>query len=133
MRKIKQIIIHCSDSKVSSGHDIHDIRSWHREKGFNDVGYHYVILPDGTVQTGRPLDVMGAHCQGRNAESIGICYIGGKDEQGNHADTRTAEQREILRLLVKQLKERFPGVTVHGHREFNRQRDCPCFDVATQL
>ena len=59
--------------------------------------------------------------------------IGGKDEQGNHADTRTAEQREILRLLVKQLKERFPGVTVHGHREFNRQKVCPCFDVATQL
>lgn len=73
---------------------------------------------------------MGAHCLGHNYESIGVCYVGGLDRvTGKPKDTRTAAQRSALRRLVEQLRERYPGATVHGHREF-AAKACPCFDIA---
>ena len=108
MRKINEIIIHCSDTQEGCDVTAKEIRSWHtapKEKGgrgWRDIGYHYVIRLDGTIELGRPLEKAGAHCIGRkgedhNSHSIGICYIGGRhikeDGTWEWGDTRTEEQR----------------------------------------
>lgn len=105
-----------------------EIRRWHIERGFSDVGYHYVIHLDGTVSYGRPLPLPGAHCKGHNAHSIGVCYVGGCDKQMRPHDTRTAAQRTAMLQLVRHLKQQHPKATIHGHYEFDRKA-CPSFDV----
>ena len=107
-----------------------DIDRWHRQRGYTMIGYHYVILLDGTVEKGRPIKQIGAHCKGHNAHSIGICYIGGLDKEGRSKDTRTEQQRKAMKQLIADLQQRYPNATVHGHREF-ANKDCPCFDVAS--
>lgn len=130
MRQIDEIIIHCSATTAGRHFTEADIDRWHRERGFAEIGYHYVILLDGTVRTGRDIAKAGAHCLGHNARSIGVCYIGGMTADGKTAaDTRTAAQREALQRLVRQLKEKWPRATLHGHREF-AAKACPCFDVS---
>lgn len=148
MRRIDEIIIHCSDSPEGRNDKAEDIRKWHKQRGFSDIGYHYVIDLDGTVEKGRPIEQAGAHCTGHNRNSIGICYIGGaywrdgvnakgkpiKGKDGKAVlmpkDTRTPAQRIAMKELVAQLREQFPHATVHGHREF-ANKACPCFDVET--
>lgn len=133
MRKITKLIIHCSATPEGRDYTVADIDRWHRARGFKGIGYHYVIYRDGSVHPGRAVEVIGAHCTGQNANSIGICYIGGLAADGKTAkDTRTPAQKEALRNLVAELKAKYPGVTVHGHREF-ANKACPCFDVKTQL
>lgn len=133
MRKITKLIIHCSATPEGRDYTVADIDRWHRARGFKGIGYHYVIYRDGSVHPGRAVEVIGAHCTGQNADSIGICYIGGLAADGKTAkDTRTPAQKEALRNLVAELKAKYPGVTVHGHREF-ANKACPCFDVKTQL
>lgn len=133
MRKITKLIIHCSATPEGRDYTVADIDRWHRARGFKGIGYHYVIYRDGSVHPGRAVEVIGAHCTGQNANSIGICYIGGLAADGKTAkDTRTPAQKEALRKLVAELKAKYPGVTVHGHREF-ANKACPCFDVKTQL
>ena len=132
MRTINQIIIHCTATPARRDVKADDIDRWHRARGFRGIGYHYGVYLDGTVVHGRNESVAGAHCKGFNAHSIGVCYVGGLDEEGRPADTRTPAQRKALRELVKRLQERYPGATVHGHREF-ACKACPCFDVATEL
>lgn len=132
MRKITEIIIHCSATKEGKHYTVADIDRWHRQNKWNGCGYHYVILLDGTIGQGRPLEQAGAHCQGHNAHSIGICYIGGADAQNRPKDTRTQAQKDSLRSLVYALKKRFPEATVHGHNEFS-SKSCPCFNVRSEL
>lgn len=132
MRTITQIIIHCSATRESQPYTLSDIHRWHQARGWNGCGYHYVILLDGTIQQGRTLEQVGAHCQGHNAHSIGICYIGGLDARGQPADTRTPEQKDSLWALVKALRKRFPQATVHGHHEF-APKSCPCFNVQEEF
>ena len=118
MRTINSIIIHCTATKQLAHINVNDVRRWHRERGFSDIGYHYLILVDGTVEAGRPLSAIGAHCKGHNAHSIGIYYVGGLNDKGKPADTRTPAQREAMRTLLTSLKHRFPDATIHGHRDF---------------
>lgn len=129
MRNITEVIVHCSATRPGQKVDASVIRGWHmRDRGFADIGYHYVVGIDGTVERGRALEKMGAHCLGHNANSVGVCYIGGLDSAGKPADTRTAAQKDALVRLLRELKGRFPGATVHGHREF-AAKACPCFDA----
>lgn len=129
MRQIKQIIIHCSCTPAGRNIGATTIRGWHTQKGFSDIGYHYVIRLDGTIEEGRPIDQIGAHCQGHNRNSIGICYIGGTEKDcKTPKDTRTTQQREALEQLCKQLKAEYPNATIHGHSEF-ANKACPSFDV----
>lgn len=129
MRQVKQIIIHCSCTPAGRNIGATTIRGWHKEKGFNDIGYHYVIRLDGTIEEGRPIDQIGAHCQGHNRNSIGICYIGGTEKDcKTPKDTRTTKQRQALEQLCKQLKAEYPNATIHGHSEF-ANKACPSFDV----
>ncbi len=129
MRNINQIIIHCSCTEAGKHFTADDIRDWHKQDGWLDVGYHYVILLDGTIQKGRDESKIGAHCKGHNKNSIGICYIGGL-QNGKAADTRTTEQNNAMKELVQDLLTRYPGATTHGHCEF-ANKACPCFDVAS--
>ena len=129
MREIKEIILHCSASKPNQDFDISDIRRWHVEdNGWDDVGYHYFIKLDGTIQKGRDIEKVGAHCKGHNKHSIGICYCGGLDLDGKPADTRTDKQKASMYLLITRLLKRFPNASVIGHNAF-ANKACPGFDV----
>ena len=133
MRKITEIIIHCSATPAGRSFTVQDIDRWHRARGFSSIGYHYIIYLDGSIHPGRPVDEIGAHCLGHNAHSIGVCYIGGLDTDTlEPADTRTPGQRAALRELIAKLQEQYPGATVHGHNEF-ADKACPCFRVQTEL
>jgi len=131
MRKISKIIIHCAATIEGMDFDAQDIRQWHLQRGFSDIGYHFVILLNGNIQHGRPVYKKGAHCKGYNKESIGVCYIGGLDKKKKPKDTRTYEQRIELDRLLQELKVDHPTATIHGHNEFS-SKACPSFDVSKE-
>lgn len=128
MRTINKIIIHCSATPEGREVTTADIDRWHRERGFTQIGYHYVIYLDGSIHKGRHEHIAGAHCLGQNQTSIGICYIGGLDKNGKPKDTRTLAQKLALVDLLTHLVVKYPNATIHGHNEF-ANKDCPCFNV----
>lgn len=145
MRQIKRLVIHCSATEQGANFKAADVREWHLQRGFKDIGYHLVILLDGTTEAGRPLEVAGAHAQGYNADSIAICYIGGM-LKGKAHDTRTPAQRTTLRTWVAVFKSIYPQLDVCGHRDLSVDlngdgvitpsewmKACPSFDVKTEL
>ena len=134
MRVITLIVVHCSAVKPDQLSSAAQIDSWHRERGFHlGIGYHYVIRRDGTIESGRPEWMIGAHCHVKghhyNSHSIGICYEGGLDARGQPDDTRTAAQKKTMRQLLEDLHERYPRAMIVGHRDLSHDRDCPCFDA----
>lgn len=131
MRKINFIILHCSATKEGVSVTVNDIDRWHKERGFAKIGYHFVVYLNGSIHNGRPIEEIGAHCKGRNSDSIGICYVGGLDKSGKPKDTRTPAQKEALLKLLKALKEKFPDVEIRSHRDF-ANKDCPCFDATNE-
>ena len=136
MRAINKIIIHCSATPEGQDFTVQQIRQWHtapkpKGNGWSDIGYHFVIYRDGSVHKGRPLEQIGAHTLGYNANSIGICYIGGCAADGSPKDTRTEAQKTALIKLVAELKARFPKAMVHGHNEF-AAKACPSFNVQAE-
>ncbi len=132
MRTISLIILHCSAVKPTQHSTAAQINRWHRRLGWSGIGYHYVVLRDGTIERGRPESVAGAHCAGHNRHSIGVCYEGGLDAQGHPSDTRTPEQKETLLGLLADLRRRYPGAIILGHNHLNRYKACPCFDAARE-
>jgi N-acetyl-anhydromuramyl-L-alanine amidase AmpD len=142
MRKINYIVLHCSATKAGQKVTIADIRDWHKQRGFKDIGYHYVIYDDGIIVTGRNPAEAGAHVEGHNSDSIGICYTGGLDATGKPADTRTESQKSSILSLLKTLKKLYPKAIILGHRDFSKDtnqngvidpyeriKECPCFDA----
>lgn len=130
-RQIDEIIVHCTATPAGRDVTSRDIRRWHLQRGFSDIGYHFVIRLSGEIEVGRPLWIQGAHCLGHNRGSIGVCYVGGCDTSMKPADTRTRAQRKALEELIAWLRRHFPDATVHGHREF-AAKACPSFDVKTE-
>ena len=129
MRNINKIIVHCSATPEGKNFTVKQIDACHRQRGFNGIGYHFVIYLDGSVHVGRALAKAGAHCKGYNAHSIGVCYIGGVATDGKTPkDTRTDAQKASLVKLITELRQQFPNASVHGHREF-ANKACPCFDA----
>ena len=129
MRNINKIIIHCSATPEGKEFSVDDIRRWHLQRGFADIGYHFVIYLDGSVHVGRPLAKASAHCKGHNAHSVGVCYIGGCEAHSQKPkDTRTEEQKRSLVRLITELRQQFPNASVHGHREF-ANKACPSFNA----
>ena len=114
MRTINEIIFHCADTYAYMDIGKKEIDSWHRARGWNGIGYHYVIRRDGTIEQGRPEEQVGAHVAGHNANSIGICYAGGKGNHGWPEDNRTPAQRNSMINLVNELLEKYPEATVVG-------------------
>ena len=109
-----------------------DIDRYHRSLGWIGCGYHYVIPTDGTIEAGRPEEMVGAHCRNHNRHSIGVCYIGGLSADGQPADTRTEAQRIALRKLLTDLHRRYPQALIVGHRDLNLHKACPCFDAVSE-
>ncbi len=130
MRAIKKIIVHCSATREGQDITADTIRDWHvNERGWSDIGYHYVIELDGTLKIGRQVERTGAHTVGHNADSIGICYVGGVESDGTTPkDTRTDTQKLSLLNLITVLKSMYPDAIVYGHRDFSTKA-CPSFDA----
>ena len=128
-RSINEIIVHCTASRDGVPMTVEAIRRMHvKERGWSDIGYHYVVYLDGTIHEGRPVNISGAHCTGHNTHSIGVVYVGGLAKNGKPADTRTAAQKTALLKLLRKLKQLYPKATIHGHREY-ANKACPCFDA----
>lgn len=131
-RNIIELIVHCSATPEGRDYTVKDIDGWHRANGWNGIGYHYVIYRDGAVAKGRDESVIGAHCTGHNANSIGICYIGGMDEANkNPKDTRTPQQKESLLKLLRELKKKYPKAKIYSHNEF-ANKACPSFNATKE-
>ena len=133
-RNIKYIMIHCTDTCEGREVTAEEVDQWHRQRGFNLIGYHYLIRLDGTVENGRPLFMPGAACPqgGANKHGIHVCYVGGRNIHGETTDTRTEAQRKAMLELLAELKRKYPRAKIVGHRDFNRGKACPCFDAAAQ-
>lgn len=131
-RFIEEIVNHCAATPEGRDFTVADIRSWHKQRGFSDVGYHYVIYLDGRIMLGRPIGQQGAHTvdHGKNRGTIGICYIGGVSADGRTPkDTRTPAQKSSLLWLNQQLVARFPTIKrITGHNQY-AAKACPSFDV----
>jgi len=123
MRKITDIVIHCSATKEGVDIDAAELEKWHKKRGFKKIGYHYVVKLDGAVEEGRKEEEIGAHVEGHNATSIGVCYVGGLDANGKPNDTRTNSQKQSLESLLRDIRRRFPKATIRGHRDFSKDLD----------
>ena len=128
-RNIKELIVHCSATPEGKDYSVDTIRQWHLQRGFSDIGYHYVIYRDGSIHIGRDESIIGAHCTGHNTNSIGVCYIGGCASDGKTPkDTRTLQQKESLLSLLKTLKGKYPNAKIYPHYKF-AAKACPSFNA----
>jgi len=129
VRPLDKIILHCSATPEGKHFDVETIRKWHLQRGWKDIGYHFVIYLDGSVHEGRPIEQVGAHTQGQNTGSIGICYIGGVTKDGKTAKDTLNEAQEIAMVnLIHALRDEYGDMTLHGHNEF-ASKACPSFKV----
>ena len=128
-RIINEIIVHCSATPEGKDYTVENIRKCHLQRGFKDIGYHYVIYRDGSIHKGREESIIGAHCSGHNSNSIGVCYIGGLAKDGKTPkDTRTEEQKESLISLLRELHSKYPKAKIYPHYKI-ANKACPCFDA----
>ena len=127
MRKLTKIILHCADTKTNQDFSVQDVRNWHIQRGWSDIGYHFYIKLSGSLYEGRELSRIGAHCKGYNSKSVGICFEGGKNELGEMWDKPTDNQIKTVVNLIKSLREDYGEMGVHGHYEFSG-KSCPNFD-----
>ena len=144
-RQIDAIVIHCTATKPDVDWTADDVRKVHKKKGWSDIGYHYLIRLDGTIDKGRDVDIIGAHVSGHNAHTIGVCYVGGLDATGKPYDTRTCNQKQSLLNLIRMLRAAYPKATIKGHRDYSPDKNnngciepsewikaCPCFNAINE-
>ena len=132
-RNIKEIIVHCTATPEGRVETVDSIRRMHKAQGWSDIGYHYLIGLNGERWNGRSVDLIGAHCEGHNANSIGVCYVGGVDKKMQAKDTRTQKQKESLLALLNDLRKLYPRAKIYGHRDFDRKgKACPSFDATNE-
>lgn len=129
-RVIVRIVVHCSATQEGKDYRKADVDRWHRAKGWNGCGYHYVIGLDGKIELGRNIEDKGAHVGAYNPGSVGIVYIGGLDKWGKAKDTRTEAQKESLLWLLTEMRRLYPSAVIIGHRDLpGVKKACPCFDA----
>jgi len=131
-RKVDKLIIHCAATPPKMDIGVKEITVWHKERGFNAIGYHHVIRRNGEIEDGRDINQIGAHVAGQNTGSIGVCLVGGVDDAGKPKANFTPEQWKNLERYVRAFKAEYPRATIHGHNEF-AAKACPSFDVQTWL
>lgn len=140
MRQINELFIHCSATQPkwmaanSCQQKMEEIRRWHTDKGWSDIGYHFVVDRQGDVCVGRPVERVGAHAKGHNKNSIGICLIGGfgSDADDKFEEHYTDLQRKALDNLLKDLTDSYSNVKIRGHNEVSAKA-CPGFQVEEYL
>lgn len=137
------IVIHCAATRASWDGGAADIDGWHRKQGWNGIGYHYVIRRNGRIEVGEDLKRVGAHVQGWNSASVGVCLVGGLSDDGKSGENNfTDAQWAALRELVQTLKRTYPEARVLGHRDMSPDKngdgvikkdewvkECPSFSV----
>jgi len=128
MRLLNRIILHCTATRVGEELDVSQIDKWHKDRGFSEIGYHYVIYANGTIATGRDIRKKGAHVKGHNHDSVGVAYVGGLDNNLVPQDTMTMQQELAFLHLVNSLRVVFGDLSVHGHNEYSNKA-CPSFEV----
>ncbi len=136
MKKVKEIIIHCSATRPDWFADrtletkVEEIRQWHKNEGWADIGYHFVIDRDGKVEKGRPINQKGAHVAGHNVDTIGICLIGGFGVSADDGfeQNYTQAQDDALRELIDELQVSHGKIPVNGHNQY-ANKACPGFNV----
>jgi N-acetylmuramoyl-L-alanine amidase len=132
-RPVSLLIIHCSATPPDMDIGAHEITKWHKDRGWSDIGYHGVIRRDGTYEDGRDINKVGAHVKGYNTGSIGICLVGGVDKNNDAEDNFTDAQYRTLSLVCRGAKAVIKDLTIHGHREFDKGKECPSFSVQKWL
>ena len=131
MRAIKYLVVHATGGRVHQ--TIADLNVVFKQKGWNNPGYHYVIKRDGGIVQLLDVDKVSNGVKGYNEVSVHVAYIGGIDKNLNTIDNRTEEQKTALRVLLKKLKKEFPSAKVCGHRDLEKGKDCPCFNVQEEF
>lgn len=127
---VKYLVVHCADTPPDMDIGVQEIDRWHRKRGWNGVGYHYVIRRDGTLETGRASSTPGAHVRKFNRQSLGICLVGGRAAEGKEPENNfTREQLEVLAILLDECLVIAPHAEVVGHRDLDSGKACPSFDV----
>lgn len=131
LKSVDWIIVHCAATPATMDVGVEEIRAWHLERGWADVGYHYVIRRNGIIEKGRPETRPGAHVRGINHVSLGICLVGGAAKDTKTAENNfTRKQMNSLRDLIEELESRHPNAPVIGHRDVpNVHKACPSFEV----
>lgn len=133
-RTIDKIIIHCAATRPTQNIDAATIDCWHKQRGWKGIGYHAVIKRSGEIELGRNVSTIGAHCKGHNEKSIGICLVGGIDENKKPSSNYTDEQWKTLRQVLITLMRHYKltDQNVYGHSDF-ANKACPCFNVRNWL
>ncbi|QOC57792.1 putative N-acetylmuramoyl-L-alanine amidase [Erwinia phage pEp_SNUABM_11] len=122
------IFVHCSATKAGMDIGLREIRQWHKEQGWLDVGYHFIIRRDGTVEEGRPVDAVGSHVKDWNSTSVGICLVGGIDDAGKFKANFTPSQMHSLKVKLAEMQALYPGAAVKAHHDV-AAKACPSFDL----
>ena len=130
--EVKYIIVHCTDTSCNNTLTVQDIDGWHRARGFQCVGYHYVIKSNGDIMFGRPLEYQGAHAVLYNNKSIGVAYVGGRLSSGAPGDTRTYAQKISMAWIFGQILKKYPHIDeIIGHNDV-ASKTCPCFNARAE-
>ena len=124
-RHTDALVVYAADTPALMDAGVEEIRKWHKEKGWSDVGYHFVIRRNGVVEEGRHEDAVGAHVKGYNEVTLGICLMGGW--KGEFDFTR--QQMDALEALIGALLLKYKKAVVRGHNDYDDGKKCPCFDV----
>ncbi|MFV1644949.1 N-acetylmuramoyl-L-alanine amidase [Phaeobacter sp. JH20_41] len=135
--QVKYIVIHYSATAVEDDVSADDIDRMHKRRGFRKIGYHWYIRKSGSIEMGRDLSQpgrfeAGAHSEGENSISVGICFEGGVRKGAMNAgfDSRTPAQTRAMIELIDKMLERFPGAVVRGHRDMpGAATQCPGFNA----
>lgn len=113
---IKYIVVHHTESENTT---INDIHQWHINNGFGGIGYNFYIRKDGTIYKGRDVNKQGAHCIGKNNDSIGIAL------EGNFNITQPTNEQIVSLLRVSlMLLDLYGTDELYVHKDFN-STDCP--------
>ncbi len=126
------IFVHCSATKPEMDIGVETIRMWHKQQGWLDVGYHFIIKRDGTVEEGRPVNVVGSHVKDWNSWSVGVCLVGGIDAKGKFEANFTPAQMNSLRNKLADLKVLYPQAEIKAHHDV-APKACPSFDLQRWL
>lgn len=132
MRPIHLVVVHCSATPPDMDVGVAEIRDWHvKERGWRDVGYHWIIRREGIIEDGRPEDQIGAHVKGHNEKSIGVCLIGGTNanDRAKAEFNFTMAQMAQLAFLLDKIGHRHPLAKLCGHRDLDPHKACPAFNV----
>lgn len=143
MRRIERIFVHCTAG--SQKQTVEDLKAEFKRKGWKNPGYHYVVMPDGKVESLLPEDSISNGVQGFNSTSVNVAYVGGIDAEGKGVDNRTPEQKKSLKTILSQLKKKYPDAEIMGHRDISpdkngngivdpweRIKECPVFDAKVE-